>query len=175
MNETRFLARQLVAWTDEIVVQKGGSKAIKTAFPYLYRRYEYLKSTTVRMSVEAEKLFINIFGSKVNLVKCDWDTTLNPILPDYSDPCKKTPPLYKKIKVRSVLHWEHYDTAYEFKELLLDLKKQGKLNENEVFKRLNQLQICWVTKEENKRLDKKYRHKRFDPAVAYKNCKITII
>lgn len=174
MNETRFLAKQLVIWTDEIITQNGNSKAIETAYPYLYRRYEYLKSTKIIASENAKKLFSKVFGSNLNLTKYDWNASLNPVIPGYSEPYKNNPIRFKKIKLRNILHWEHFDTAYDFKQHLLELKRNGSLNENEVYNRLINLKICWITKEENYELDKKFKRHRDNPKDAYFKCGIII-
>lgn len=176
MNENEFLAQQLVHWVDAIndPVLKN-SKVIKTGFPYIYRRFEYLKTTTILASEAALKEYERVFGNTIPLAACDWETSLNPIIPNYSDPYKRNPTKFKKILVRDVLHWEHFDTAHDFKEQLQGLWESNKgLDVKEVTKLLKKLRMCWITKQENKRLDIKYKTKRPRPECAYEKCGIKV-
>ena len=74
---------------------------------------------------------------------------------------------FKKYLVRKVLYWEHYDTAYDFKNELLNLHNKGILNKKNVLKLLKKKRMCWITLEENKRLNSKFKSKRSNPNEAY--------
>lgn len=174
MNETKFLAKVLVEWTKEYANQKGASYVVKMGYKYLTRWHEYLKNRTIMASEEAEKEFERVFGLGHNLRKLDWNARLNPqIAVKGAKTSKKGPEKFNKIAVRSILHWEHFDTAFEFEQYLVDLYNQSKLTVNAVESKLKTLRICWVTKEENNELNEnKYSSRRPDPIQAYKDCGI---
>lgn len=63
MNENEFFADQCIAWTNAFLDSKlSKSKVVKTGFSYIYRRYEYLKSTKVLASEAALEKFKEVFG-----------------------------------------------------------------------------------------------------------------
>ena len=174
MNETKFLAKLIVIWTNELMEQKGSSYVVKMGYTYLTRWHEYLKSTKIMASKEAEKEFERVFGTSHDIRKTDWNATLNPIVfVPGAQRNKRNLNKFNKISVHKVIHWEHFDTAYEFEKYLIDLHKQGKLTESIVEAKLKELRICWVTKSENDLLtEKKYTSRRPNPELAYQDCGI---
>lgn len=176
MNETEFLAKQLIDWVNAMNDDElKQSKAITTAFPYIYRRYEYLKNTEVMISKAARKKFEDVFGKEHNPIDFDWYDTLNPISSDYGERDKRNPERIKVRQIRDFIYWEHFDTAYEFKEELQRLYNDKKLSIEKVVSVLEGLRICWVTKHENCKLNKDYKDERPDPIEAYRSNEIEVL
>ncbi len=81
----------------------------------------------------------------------------------------------EKIYVHSVYEDEHLTTVKDFKEEILFLQRKGKLTEAKVKELFFQQRVCWITKDEDKKLNKKgfYQHRQ-DPLEAYDRCGIVI-
>lgn len=81
----------------------------------------------------------------------------------------------EKVVVHKLFVEEHLTTAYDFKNTLLFYYKSGVLTTDVIKELLFKQRICWITKEENSRLNSKgYRTHRDSPLDAYKECGIEI-
>lgn len=70
---------------------------------------------------------------------------------------------------------EHMTTAFDFKNKLLKLCDEGKLDENKIKELIAMQRLCWITKEENDKLNLLgYRTSRENPLEAYERCGIEI-
>lgn len=70
------------------------------------------------------------------------------------------------------LHWEHWRPAADLKRDMLKLKLP---NEGDVRQILNTARICWITLDENKKLDELgHRYNRTNPEVSYKEARIEL-
>lgn len=77
-------------------------------------------------------------------------------------------------KKRTFMH-EHLTTSEDFKRELIYLYENDSLNIDKIKTLLLQQRVCWVTREEDDRLNAMgYRDHRADPLQAYKECGIEI-
>jgi len=164
MHENEFLAHELMVWTRYMNEEGKSSYAIKSAYPYLYRRYEYLASTEIKCSNKAQATIDSQFVEKVDLRTLNWTSKLT----------LKTSG--KKVHIRKYIVWEHYTTAYEFKTALNNMYINQSLSVDSILALMAQQKMAWITKEENQRLNALgYRHQRLDPEEAYRKACISFI
>ena len=69
---------------------------------------------------------------------------------------------------------EHLTTTNDFKKELLCFYKEGKLDVNKIIELISQQRVCWITREEDSILRKKYKDHREDSLKAYEECGIEI-
>jgi hypothetical protein len=75
-------------------------------------------------------------------------------------------------KKRKIFHWEHY---YPVEQIIKDLLSLSDLDKESIYKVIKKTEIVWILKEENKKLDKKYKSFRPDPSKSYKEVGIDLL
>lgn len=177
--ELEFLAEQILLWT-KAYVSNGlkDSKVLKTGYSYIYRRYEYLASINIMASCDAIKQFEKIFGKNTNkLTTYYWGDRLNSIVEVNNNQYVNNDKKFKKVNINSKatnLYWEHFDTASDFKKWLTKNEKGNTLTRDLIIERLEKSSVCWITRDEQLLLDKKYKNNRKDPFKIFQKLGITI-
>lgn len=81
----------------------------------------------------------------------------------------------KSITVHKIFVDEHMTTAHDFKYELIYLYQKGELSVGKIKQLISKQRLCWITKEEDKKLNKNgFRNHRQNPIEAYKTCGIEI-
>lgn len=93
---------------------------------------------------------------------------------NYDDDSSAVTKSGEKFRVRSKFRFEHMTTVKDFREEILLLYEKGALNAASIQDLILKQRVCWVTKEENKKLNQKgIATHRDDLVDVYKNiCKI---
>lgn len=73
---------------------------------------------------------------------------------------------------RSIFHWEHY---IPIQQQLNDLLELEEINEYVIYQIISRSKICWILKDENKRLDQIARSNRPNPSEAYRQAGIVLL
>jgi hypothetical protein len=73
---------------------------------------------------------------------------------------------------RKIFHWEHY---YPVEQIIQELLSINKINNDSIYSVIKKVEIVWILKEENQKLDKMFRSKRPNPSLAYKKAGIKIM
>ncbi|MCD4827464.1 MAG: hypothetical protein K8Q99_06795 [Acholeplasmataceae bacterium] len=73
---------------------------------------------------------------------------------------------------RKKFHFEHY---YPVKQLINELLEIKNLNDEDIYQVVKKSRICWITKDENKKLDRKYKSIRPNPKKAYEEAGIILV
>nr|AGS51764.1 hypothetical protein [uncultured bacterium contig00046] len=129
-------------------------------FRHAYRSVEYLKHTKLSASVKAYDKFKEMTGKDIR--NFNWYDKMprdkkNNIIRN----SKKYPAF-----IHQLFQWEHKTTAYQFKEELeAEYKKHKKITTEFIKNLMKKQEMCWITKEENQRLNKKWSKER--PQNAY--------
>jgi len=163
IKQKDFFIKQLIAWT-KYSNEGEKSMAFSTIYRSIYRSFEFFQSTQVCYSEEAKHILSEITDEKVDLLKCNWRTTVR---------LKSTG---KNANLRNFLVFEHYTTGLEFKKELQFYYVNDKLNEKNVNQLLSKKKIAWISKDEDKELNRLgYKQVRPDPDKAYYEAGINII
>jgi hypothetical protein len=75
-------------------------------------------------------------------------------------------------KKRKIFHWEHY---YPVEQIINELLSLKVLDKESIYEVIKKTEIVWILKEENKKLDKKYKSFRPDPDKSYKETGIVLL
>lgn len=111
-------------------------------------------------SIKAYNLFYELTGQDIR--NFNWRSTIK---------TKQS----KTITIHQHFVDEHLTTAYDFKNTFLYFYNQGKLTVDLIKDLIQKQRLCWITKQENKELNKRgYIKHRNDPLLAYKDCGIEI-
>lgn len=149
----------LLKMTKEIV--ENPTKANKWIFDKLTHDEWMLESFPKHLaSVNAYKDFYDLTG--LDIRNYDWFSTVKTNSGD-------------KIKVHKIFMDEHLTTAYDFKNTLKHYYIKGELSLELIKDLIFKQRLCWITKQENKRLtDNGYYKHRENPLKAYTDCGIEI-
>ena len=94
---------------------------------------------------------------------------------DFDDDSSATTKSGDKFKVHAKFQFEHMTTVKDLRGEILSLYETNKLDEKSIKDLIVKQRVCWVTKEENKRLNQSgYTTHRQNPIDAYKKCGIKI-
>lgn len=74
---------------------------------------------------------------------------------------------------RQFMH-EHVVTSNDFKNQLLYLYKENQLSVEKIKELISQQRVCWVTREEDNLLSKKYKDHRQNPLKVYEECGVEL-
>jgi len=157
-RELEFLINILYDLTKEYVENYGDM--VKVVFRHAYRSAEFLTCIKPDASVAAYNDFYKVTGKDIR--EFNWHSRVK-----------------KKNGEAMIIHkeyqWEHKTTANAFKENLIKAYKEHRLTKSFIAKLIKEQKICWITKAENKVLDKNgHRINRPDPDMAYDKAGIKI-
>ena len=158
-NERELLSRSKIIYdlTKEIV--ENETKANKRFYNWAYHETWMLQDFPKTLaSKKAYELFYNKY--KKDIRNCDW---FNKEISESRDD-----------KNRRLFMHEHLTTSEDFKQELIYLYKQNKLSVEKVKDLILQQRVCWITREEDDLLRKKYKSHRPNPLHSYKECGIEI-
>jgi len=130
---------------------------VNVVFRHAYRAVEFLAQTKPLASVEAYKEFKKETGEDIR--KYNW--------------FGRAKIAGKSKEIHKEYQWEHMTTAKKFKDDLRALYEKNQLTKENIITLINKQEICWVTKEENDRLNEE-RYSQNRPAGAYNEPKINI-
>ena len=138
-----------------------GTSAFNNVFAKVVREvWQLLKSHNHLASEEAYKQFFNM--TQLDIRKYNWFSKVK----DKNN---------NVITVHNYFQDEHLTTVFDFANTLINCYENKTLTVDLIKEMILQQRMCWITKEENKRLnDKDYRKHRANPLDAYKECGIKI-
>ena len=158
-NERELLFRSKIIYdlTKEIV--ENNTKANNRFYNWAYHETWMLQDfPNVLASKKAYELFYNKYRKDIR--NYDW----------FSQKVSKI----RDNKKKKIFVHEHLTTSEDFKQELIYLYKQNKLSVEKVKDLILQQRVCWITREEDDLLNKKYKKHRNNPLQAYKECGIEI-
>jgi hypothetical protein len=132
-----------------IPIYKNNKKSvhIKKILVFTVRMLEYV--STVKVSEAAQKEANRLGLGPLNKYRWEEQTRKNKM----------------NDKNRKIFHWEHY---YPVEQIIKELLSIKKVEDASIYKVIKKTEIVWILKEENKKLDKKYKSFRPNPNLAYK-------
>lgn len=155
-REISALAKTLIILTREMI--ENQTFAIKDAFRYLHREV-----VTERLaSKRAYEEFFQMTGKDIR--DYDW----------YGGKIKTFSG--ETISINKLYTLDHVQTGKNFKDDLILAYKENRLTEDFVKERLMKQSLCWITKEEDKKLTQLgYKSDRADPLKAYADADIEFV
>ena len=157
-RELNFWSKLLLDVTKETI--ENNSNAVKQIFRQLTRESWKLNTFQKNLaSTKAYNEFYDLTGQDIR--NFNWTSKV------------KTKQGETK-RVEKMFKFEHLTTASDFQKELIHLYRSNLLTIEKIKELLQTQQICWITIEEDKELNKKYLKHRPNPLQAYKECNIDI-
>ena len=160
INENELESRARIIYDTVKEVVENPTEANKRLFKWACHEIWMLKAfDRVLTSKKAYQMFYEIY--KKDIRDFDWfDGKISKI---------------KDNNGKRMFMQEHLTTTDDFKNELIHLYKNNELSVQKVKQLILQQRICWITREEDNKLNAKgYRKHRDNPLEAYKDCEIEI-
>lgn len=155
-RELKAIAKVIFILTKEVV--ENPTVSIKDVYRYVLREV-----TTPTLASEAAR---NDFYLRTGQDICtiDWRNSRT-----------ITSKTGEKLSIHKLYTGDHIQTCHDFKADLITLYEDGRLTEEYIIEQLNNRHVCWIMKEEDKRLNALgYKFVRPNPEKAYREAGIVI-